>query len=124
MFHRCALETDDRLGDQCAGISEAQRIPIITAATGELSRRWTPPAGAPDSEGPGAEPAVPRVSAVETVRTRGHAVREDVLRATPGANEPLAGSPRHVRLQVLAAFLTTIVVCGVIAASAYALPVP
>jgi hypothetical protein len=124
MSNRCTLETDEQLDDPSAGISEAQRILIITAATGELSRRWSRPAGAPAAAEPGARPEVPRVSAVETQRTRGHAVREAVFRVTSVASAPLAGTSRHVRLLVLALFVVMIVACGVIAVAAYALPAP
>jgi hypothetical protein len=68
--------------------------------------------------------AVPRVSAVETQRTRGHAVREASFRISSVASAPLAGTPRNVRLLVLALFVVMIVVCGVIAVAAYALPMP
>ena len=123
MSNRCTLETDDRPDSPPAGISEAQRILIITAATGELSRLWGPPAGTPHTEGPGAKPAVPRASAVETHRTRGYAMREAVARAASAAS-PLAGTSRHLRLLVLALFVVVIVACGVLAVAAYALPMP
>ena len=124
MSNRCTLETDDRPDSPPASISEAQRILIITAATGELSRLWGPPAGTPRSEGPGAKPAVPRASAVETHRTRGYAMREAAFRVTSVASAPLAGTSCRVRLLVLALFVVVIVACGVLAVAAYALPMP
>jgi hypothetical protein len=123
MSDRCTLETDDRLDDRAAGISEAQRILIITAATGELSRLWGPRTGTPDPEGPGAWPAVPRACAIETHRTRGYAMREAVSRVASMASVPLAGTSRRLRLVVLALFVVVIVACAVLAVAAYVLPV-
>ena len=123
MSDRCTLETDDWLDDRAAGISEAQRILIITAATGELSRRWRPPNVTPGPDGPDAKPAAPRVSAIATLRTRGYAMREAVDRVACMASAPLAGTSRRLRLLVLALFVAVIVACGVIAVAAYVLPV-
>ena len=115
MSHGCTLETGDGPLGPAEEAPDAQRE--ITAASGELSRRWRSPAATADP----VDPAMPRVSAVETVRTRGYAAREMFVRA---AGAPLSWPPHRVRLLVLALFITVIVACGVIAVAAWALPVP
>lgn len=121
MSHGCTLETDDGSCDLQAQNAEADREREITAASGELSRRWRPADASAGTEVPAAGSALPAASAVETVRARGYVVREAVFRL---AGAPLAWPPYRVRLLVLTLFITVIIVCGVIAVAAYALALP